>query len=80
MNPRHKFSWSHLKLFAQMCNCEDDQNNVTENWIQMLENQHQSVFPFTLWPLTYRTSAVILSSSLSTPKLKQFVLDQYQCR
>ena len=72
-------SWYHLKLFAQICDCDDDAHNVTENWINMLENQHKMVFPFTLWPLTYRTSTVILSSSLSSPKVKRYALDPHRC-
>ncbi|AAR26914.1 FirrV-1-B39 [Feldmannia irregularis virus a] len=74
-----KHSWYHLKLFAQICDCDDDAQNVTENWVKMLENQHEMVFPFTLWPLTYRTSTVILSSSLSSPKVKRYTVDPHQC-
>ncbi|ACH46799.1 putative lipase [Feldmannia species virus] len=73
-------TWNHLKLFAQMCDCNDDKHTVTDNWIRMLEKQHESVFPFTLWPLTYRTSAVILSTSLSTPKVKSYDLKPEQCK
>lgn len=75
-----KHTWNHIKLFAQMCDCQDDDDTVTENWIQMLEKQHESVFPFTLWPLTYRTSAVIFSPSLSSPTVKTLTLVPQQCR
>lgn len=66
---KYTYTWNHLLLFAQMCNCADTKNTVTENWVSMLESHHEQVFPFTLWPLTYRTSAVIASTSLNSPAL-----------
>lgn len=65
----YRYSWNHILLFAQMCNCEDTKTTVTENWVKMLESQQESLFPFTLWPLTYRTSAVIASTSLLSPSM-----------
>lgn len=65
----YKYTWDHLLLFAQMCNCEDTNATVTENWVKALENQQERLFPFTLWPLTYRTSAVIASTSLISPSI-----------
>jgi hypothetical protein len=65
----YTYTWNHLLLFAQMCDCTDTKNTVTENWVNMLESHHEQVFPFTLWPLTYRTSAVIASTSLNSPAL-----------
>lgn len=65
----YTYTWNHILLFAQMCNCEDTRSTVTENWVKMLESQHETIFPFTLWPLTYRTSAVIASTSLLSPSV-----------
>lgn len=66
---KYRYSWNHILLFAQMCDCEDTKTTVTENWVKMLEGQQEDVFPFTLWPLTYRTSAVIASTSLLSPSI-----------
>lgn len=65
----YSYTWNHILLFAQMCDCEDTKVTVTENWVRMLENQQEKMFPFTLWPLTYRTSAVIASTSLVSPAI-----------
>lgn len=65
----YTYTWNHILLFAQMCNCTDTKSTVTENWVKMLENQQERLFPFTLWPLTYRTSAVIASTSLLSPSV-----------
>lgn len=65
----YSYTWNHVLLFAQMCNCDDTNETITENWVQMLENQQETIFPFTLWPLTYRTSAVIASTSLLSPSI-----------
>lgn len=66
---KYRYSWNHILLFAQMCDCTDTKTTVTENWVKMLEGQQEDVFPFTLWPLTYRTSAVIASTSLLSPSI-----------
>ena len=73
------YTWNHILLFAQMCNCEDTKSTVTENWVKMLETQQETIFPFTLWPLTYRTSAVIASTSLFSPSLASVKVDD-ACR
>ena len=65
----YTYTWNHILLFAQICNCEDTKSTVTENWVKMLESQQETIFPFTLWPLTYRTSAVIASTSLLSPSV-----------
>lgn len=65
----YTYTWNHILLFAQMCDCTDTKSTVTENWVKMLENQQERIFPFTLWPLTYRTSAVIASTSLLSPSV-----------
>lgn len=78
----YKYTWNHLLLFAQMCNCEDTNATVTENWVKSLESQQERLFPFTLWPLTYRTSAVIASTSLVSPSVSTVSSrkkDQYKC-
>ena len=65
----YTYTWNHILLFAQICNCEDTKSTVTENWVKMLESQQETIFPFTLWPLTYRTSAVIASTNLLSPSV-----------
>lgn len=76
MSMMYRYTWSHILLFAQMCNCDDTNDTVTDNWVNMLENQHEKIFPFTLWPLTYRTSAVIASTSLLSPFVTNVVLQK----
>ena len=66
----YRYTWNHLRLFAQICNCDETNDNITENWVKMLESHHEETFPFTLWPLTYRTCAVIASPSLQSPCVK----------
>ena len=74
----YTYTWNHVLLFAQMCNCEDTKATVTGNWVKMLEYQQEQLFPFTLWPLTYRTSAVIASTSLLSPTVATVKKDNCQ--
>ena len=74
----YRYTWGHILLFAQMCNCDDTNETVTDNWVNMLENHHEKMFPFTLWPLTYRTSAVIASPCLLSPFVTNVVLQKGQ--
>lgn len=69
MSMIYTYTWSHLLLLATMCGCTDTEDTVTDNWVAMLENQQKQMFPFTLWPLTYRTSTMIASPGMSSPSL-----------
>ena len=64
---KYKYTWSHLKLFAQICGYPDTSSTIGENWVKILEKQQEQVFPFTLWPLTYRTSTLMASPAILTP-------------
>ena len=64
---KYKYTWSHLKLFAQICGYPDTSSTIGENWVKILEEQQEQVFPFTLWPLTYRTSTLMASPAILTP-------------
>lgn len=65
---KYVYTWNHLKLFAEMCSQRDDEDNITQNWVTILEEHHSSTYPFTLWPLTFKQSAVLASPSLVSPK------------
>lgn len=66
---RYSYTWNHIKILASICECNDNRITITPNWINILDDHHKTTFPFTLWPLTYRTSTVMVSSALSTPKV-----------
>jgi len=69
---KYKYTWNHLKLFAQICGYSSEtSSNIGENWIEILENQQEIVFPFTLWPLTYRTSALMASPAVFSPTISK---------
>jgi len=65
---KYIYTWNHLKLFAEMCCQRDDKDNITQNWVDILEEHHSSTYPFTLWPLTFKQSAILASPSLVSPK------------
>lgn len=69
---KYKYTWSHIKLLAQICGYPDTSSNIGENWIKILENHQETTFPFTLWPLTYRTSALMASPAVFSPILSNF--------
>lgn len=69
MSMIYRYTWSHILLLANICGCKDTEETVTDNWVKMLENQHEQTFPFTLWPLTYRTSTMIASPGMSSPSI-----------
>lgn len=64
-----RYTWSNLQLFAKICGSDDVRTTITPNWIEILERHQEQTFPFTLWPLTYRTIAIMNSPSLQTPIL-----------
>lgn len=71
----YTYTWSHISLFAQLCGCPDTVETLTENWVRFLERQQEQTFPFTLWPLTYRTSAVMASTSLRSPTMARIAIE-----
>ncbi len=68
-------SWCHMLLLAYINDSRDNRNNITDNWVRILENVHSIVLPFTLWPLEYRTSVVMASSALVTPRITSINLN-----
>jgi len=66
---KYDYTWNHIKLFADMCSRNDTDDNIVQNWVDILEVHHSNTYPFTLWPLTYKQSAVIASPSLISPKV-----------
>lgn len=66
------YSWAHILLFARMC--RPRQGNITAEWVKLMEEHHASTFPFTLWPLSYRTSSIISSSAIESPILLSSVV------
>lgn len=71
----YKYTRNHLKLFAQICGCDDSSSSIGENWIKILEKQQEQTFPFTLWPLTYRTSTLMASPSIINPTISNIRLN-----
>lgn len=69
---KHPYTWNHISLFAKLCENIDDNYSITASWINIVENHHATTFPFTLWPLTYRTSDVNTSPSICSPIFLQF--------
>lgn len=66
---KYKYTWSHILLFAKMCDKRESFESVTSEWVHLVEDHHTSTLPFTLWPLTYRTSSVVSSSAMESPTL-----------
>jgi len=66
---KYDYTWNHIKLFADMCSRNDTDDTIVQNWVDILEVHHSNTYPFTLWPLTYKQSAVIASPSLISPKV-----------
>lgn len=64
---KYKYTWNHLLLLAKVCGRIDDEDSVTASWVQITEEHNQQTFPFTLWPLTYRTCEVTTSPAMCTP-------------
>ncbi|CAM9101853.1 unnamed protein product [Ectocarpus sp. 12 AP-2014] len=64
---KHEYTWNHLFLLAKICGRIDDEDSVTASWVQITEEHNRQTFPFTLWPLTYRTCEVTTSPAMCTP-------------
>ncbi|CBN80359.1 EsV-1-55 [Ectocarpus siliculosus] len=64
---KYEYTWNHLLLLAKVCGKTDDDDSVTASWVQITEEHNKQTFPFTLWPLTYRTCEVTTSPAMCTP-------------
>ncbi|CAM9104896.1 unnamed protein product [Ectocarpus sp. 8 AP-2014] len=64
---KYEYTWNHLLLLAKVCGKKDDDDSVTASWVQITEEHNRQTFPFTLWPLTYRTCEVTTSPAMCTP-------------
>ena len=69
---KYPYTWNHISLLARLCENIDDNYSITASWISIVENHHSTTFPFTLWPLSYRTSDVTTSPSICSPVFLQF--------
>lgn len=63
----YRYTWNHILLFAQICHQIDDEESVTASWVQITEQHNRQAFPFTLWPLSYRTCEVTTSPAMCSP-------------
>ncbi|CAM9090941.1 unnamed protein product [Ectocarpus sp. 12 AP-2014] len=64
---KYDYTWNHILLFARICGRIDDADSVTASWVQITEDHNRQTFPFTLWPLTYRTCEVTTSPAMCSP-------------
>lgn len=63
----YRYTWNHILLFARVCGQVDDEDSLTASWVQITEEHNRQTFPFTLWPLTYRTCEVTTSPAMCSP-------------
>ena len=64
---KHDYTWNHILLLAKICEKIEDSDSITASWVEIVENHHKKTFPFTLWPLSYRTSDITTSPAISSP-------------
>lgn len=64
---KYGYTWNHILLLAKVCARVDDEDSVTASWVDITEDHNRQTFPFTLWPLTYRTCEITTSPAMSTP-------------
>lgn len=64
---KYRYTWNHILLLARVCGEADDADNLTASWVQITEEHNRQTFPFTLWPLTYRTCEVTTSPAMCSP-------------
>ena len=64
---KYEYTWSHVLLLATVCGLVEDDDSVTAKWVQITEDHNRRTFPFTLWPLTYRTCEVTTSPAMCSP-------------
>lgn len=63
----YRYTWNHILLFAKICARIDDEESVTASWVHITEEHNKQAFPFTLWPLSYRTCEVTTSPAMCSP-------------
>ena len=79
---KYDYTWNHLLLLAKICGRVDDSDSVTASWIEITEEHNRQTFPFTLWPLTYRTCEVTTSPAMCSPihiKTADYTVKMYKC-
>lgn len=64
---KYAYTWNHILLLANICCYVDDEDSVTASWVKITEEHNRQTFPFTLWPLTYRTCEVTTSPAMCSP-------------
>lgn len=64
---KYEYTWNHILLLAKICAKIDDEDSLTASWVQTTEEHNRQTFPFTIWPLTYRTCEVTTSPALCSP-------------
>ena len=73
---KYNYTWNHISLFATICECGESSHTIGENWINILSNHQDRTFPFTLWPLTYRTSTLMASPSIVSPMISSIPIQK----
>lgn len=69
----YPYTWNHLVLFAKLCaKIEKTDSTMTSSWVNIVQDHHSTTFPFTLWPLSYRTSDISTSPSMCSPSQVKF--------
>ena len=43
---KYDYTWNHIKLFADMCSSNDTNDNIIQNWVDMLETHHSNTLGF----------------------------------
>lgn len=64
---KYRYTWNHIFLFARICGQVDDEDSLTASWVRITEEHNSQTFPFTLWPLSYRTCEVTMSPAMCSP-------------
>lgn len=64
---RQEYTWNHVLLLAKICGCRDREEHATASWVNITEEHNRRTFPFTLWPLSYRTCDVTTSPAMCSP-------------
>lgn len=64
---KYEYTYNHILLLAKVCGIVENEDSLTASWVQITEEHNHLTFPFTLWPLTYRTCEVTTSPAMCTP-------------
>lgn len=64
---KYEYTYNHILLLAKVCGCNENEDSLTASWVQVTEEHNRLTFPFTLWPLTYRTCEVTTSPAMCSP-------------